>query len=193
LKIFGPLYDRCRELAAHPHAEGYLFFISMIESIFFPVPPDVMVAPMALAKPKRWFRIGAVCTVASVFGAMIGYALGHFAIDAVLPWIERVGYMHHYDRVHAWFAEYGIWIIFVAAFTPIPYKVFTVGAGAAGMSILPFILISLVGRGARFLLVAGLVAWGGPKIEPVIKRYIEMIGWVIAAAIIGLLIYWQMK
>lgn len=193
MKLFGPLYDRCRQLAAHPHAERYLFLISAIESIFFPVPPDVMVAPMTLAKPSRWLRIGLICTIASVVGAVIGYALGYFALDAVMPWIERAGYLGHYDVVRDWFAEYGVWIVFVAAFTPIPYKVFTISAGAAGMAMLPFVLISFVGRGLRFLLVSGLTAWGGPKIEPHLRRYIEFVGWIVAVLIISLLVYWQVR
>jgi membrane protein YqaA with SNARE-associated domain len=193
LKVFGPLYDYCRELAAHRHAPWYLGFISAIESIFFPVPTDVMLAPMALARPAAWWRYGVIAAVTSVMGGLVGYALGYFALEAVLPWIERVGYLDKYEAVQDQFSRYGVWIMFVAAFTPIPFKVFTLAGGAAAMPLLPFVIASLVGRSLRFLMVAGLVAWGGPKIEPYVRRYIETIGWVVAAVIIGAIVWLNMR
>ncbi len=193
MKIFGPLYDTCRRLAAHPHAPWYLGFISAIESIFFPVPTDVMLAPMALAKPRHWFRLGMLASVTSVLGGLIGYALGYFAIEAIMPWIERVGYLGHYEAVQEQFTRYGVWIMFVAAFTPIPFKVFTVAGGAAAMPLLPFAVASLVGRSLRFLLVAGLVAWGGPRFEPHLRRYIETVGWVVAAVILGAIVWLNLR
>ena len=193
MKLFGPLYDTCRRLAAHPHAPWYLGFISAIESIFFPVPTDVMLAPMALAHPRRWFRYGVIAAVTSVLGGVIGYALGYFAIEAVLPWIERVGYLGHYQSVQDQFTRYGVWIMFVAAFTPIPFKVFTVAGGAAAMPLLPCGVASLIGRSLRFLLVAGLVAWGGPRIEPHLRRYIETVGWIVAAVILGAIAWLNMR
>lgn len=191
MKLFGPLYDRCRTLAAHPHAPWYLGVISTIESIFFPVPPDVMLAPMALARPRAWWRYALLTTVTSVLGGLIGYALGYFAIEAVMPWIERAGHAGTYASVQDQFVKYGVWIMFVAAFTPIPFKVFTVAGGAAAMPLLPFALASLVGRGMRFFLVAGLIAWGGPRIEPHLRRYIEVLGWVVAVAILGVIAWLQ--
>ena len=193
MKLFGPLYDYCRRLAAHPHAPWYLGFISAIESIFFPVPTDVMLAPMALAHPKRWFRYGVIAAVTSVIGGVIGYALGYYAIEAVMPWIERVGYLGHYQSVQDQFTRYGVWIMFVAAFTPIPFKVFTVAGGAAAMPLLPFVVASLIGRSLRFLLVAGLVAWGGPRIEPHLRRYIEVVGWAVAVIIIGAIVWLNLR
>lgn len=193
MKLFGPLYDRCRKLAAHRHAPWYLGFISTIESIFFPVPTDVMLAPMALARPDHWFRLGLLTTVTSVLGGVIGFALGYFAIEAVMPWLVRVGYDDTYAQVQALFREYGVWIMFVAAFTPIPFKVFTIAGGAAAMPLLPFVLASLVGRGLRFFLVAWVVAKGGPKVEPVFRRYIEIIGWVIAVLILGAIVWLNMR
>lgn len=193
MELFGPLYDRCRALAAHRHAPWYLGFISAIESIFFPVPTDVMLAPMALANPKAWWRLGLLATVTSVLGGVIGYGLGYFAIDAVMPWIERAGYDDTYVRVQDLFREYGVWIMFVAAFTPIPFKVFTVAGGAAAMPLLPFVLASLVGRGIRFFLVAWVVAWGGPKVEPVFRRYIEIVGWIVAVVILGAIVWLNMR
>ncbi|MBW8312884.1 MAG: DedA family protein [Rhizobium sp.] len=193
MKLFGPLYDRCRTLAAHPHAPWYLGVLSTIESIFFPVPPDVMLAPMAMARPQAWWRYALLTTVASVLGGLIGYALGYFAIEAVMPWIERAGHAGTYANVQDQFVKYGVWIMFVAAFTPIPFKVFTVAGGAAAMPLLPFALASLVGRGIRFFLVAGLIAWGGPRVEPHLRRYIEVLGWVVAVAILGVIAWLQLR
>lgn len=193
MKLFGPLYDRCRQLAAHRHAPWYLGFLSAIESIFFPVPPDVMLAPMSLARPKAWWRLALLTTLTSVLGGVVGYALGWFAIEAVMPWIERAGHADTYAQVQGLFERYGVWIMFVAAFTPIPFKVFTVAGGAAAMPLLPFILASLVGRGIRFFLVAWVVAWGGPKVEPVFRRYIEIVGWVIAVLIFGAIVWLNMR
>lgn len=185
MRLFGPIYDRCIALSRHRHAPWYLGLVSAIESIFFPVPPDVMLAPMSLAQPSRWWRLALITTLTSVIGGLIGYALGMFALDLVLPLIERAGKMDTYTLVRDLFARYGVWIMFVAAFTPIPFKVFTVGAGAASMAVLPFALASLIGRGMRFFLVAGLIAWGGPRFEPHLRRYIEVVGWVVAVLVLG--------
>jgi len=193
MKLFGPLYDRCRTLAAHRHAPVWLGSLSAIESIFFPVPPDVMLAPMALARPAAWWRYALLTTLASVLGGLVGYALGYFALESVLPWVERAGHGGTYARVQALFSTYGVWIMFVAAFTPIPFKVFTLAGGAAAMPLLPFALASLVGRGLRFGLVAGVVAWGGPRVEPVLRRYIEIVGWLVAAAVLGAIVWLNMR
>lgn len=184
MKLFAHLYERVLRWSAHPHAEVYLAGMSAAESIFFPVPPDVMLAPMTLARPQRWFRYAALCTVASVLGGVVGYALGHFALDAVMPWIERSGHRDTFDTVQSLFASYGFWIVFIAGFTPIPYKIFTIASGAAGMAMLPFVLGSMIGRGARFFLVAGLIAWGGAPFERLLRRFVEPLGWVMVAALV---------
>jgi membrane protein YqaA with SNARE-associated domain len=177
MKIFSPLYDRALRWSRHPHAERYLAGVSFAESSFFPIPPDVLLAPMTLARPERWWRLGALTTVASVLGGLLGYLIGYIAIEVVTPLLHRVGYWTHFETAHSWFERYGFWAIFAAGFTPIPYKVFTIAAGAAHMALLPFTLGSVIGRGARFLLVAGLVRWGGAPIEHHIRRYIDGIGW----------------
>lgn len=113
---------------------------------------------MTLAQPNRWWRFAAVTTVASVLGGLFGYLIGYVAIEAVTPLLHRLGYWEHFQTAHAWFERYGFWAIFAAGFTPTPYKVFTIAAGAAHMALLPFTLGSAVGRGARFVLVASLEA-----------------------------------
>ncbi|MBB5015650.1 YqaA family protein [Rehaibacterium terrae] len=193
MRIFGPIYDRCLRWAAHHRAPGYLAAMSAAESVVFPVPPDVMLAPMTLAQPKRWWRLALICTIASVVGGLLGYALGSYALDAVWPWIERLSWSQRFFQVQALFERYGFWIVFVAGFTPIPYKVFTLASGAAGMGLLPFVLGSLIGRGGRFFLVAGLVAFGGEPLERLIRRYVEWLGWAVAVLVIAGLIWWELR
>lgn len=184
MRLFGPIYDRCRVWAGHRLATRYLFWMSIAESVFFPIPVDVMLAPMALATPTRWVRLALLCAVGSVLGGLVGYALGALALDAVWPIMLRLGWDGVFLQVQGLFVRYGLWIVLVAAFTPIPYKVFTIASGATGIGLLPFVAGSLVGRGARFLLVAGLVAWGGPRVEPVLRRYIEILGWLVAILVL---------
>ncbi|GIX35622.1 MAG: membrane protein [Lysobacteraceae bacterium] len=193
MRLFGPLYDRCLRWAGHPHAEAYLAGISTAESIFFPVPPDVMLAPMVLARPHRWLRLVLVCTLASVLGGLIGYALGAFALDLVLPLLERAGKLEAYLEVQHLFQRYGFWIVFLAGFTPIPYKVFTLASGATGIGWIPFLLASLVGRGGRFALVGGLVAVGGTRVAPLLRRYVEGIGWAMVLVVAVGLAVWEWR
>lgn len=175
--LFAGLYNRMMRWAAHPHAERYLVAVSVFESIFFPVPTALMVAPMAIAKPERAVRIATIATVMSVLGGVVGYYLGYFAISAIEPIIQDVGYWEKYLTAQRWFNEWGFWAVVIAGFSPIPFKLFTLTAGALSMAILPFILAAIVGRSAHFFLVALLMAWAGPKLEPVVRKYIEWLGW----------------
>lgn len=191
MRIFGRLYDRMLDAARHPYADWYLGVVSVAESSFFPIPPDVMLAPMALARPREWVFLATLTTLTSVIGGLIGYAIGHFALDAAMPLIEQWGYRPAYDTAVLWFERHGFWAIFVAGFTPIPYKIFTVSAGAAHMALLPFILGSLIGRGGRFFLVAGLLGVLGPRIEPRLRQFVDAIGWVTLAAVVIGVWLWQ--
>jgi len=184
MRIFSSLYDRALRWSGHRHAPWYLGGVSFAESSFFPIPPDVLLAPMTLAQPRLWWRYAALTTMASVVGGLLGYVIGYFALEAISPLLERAGYMPAYRAAHAWFDRWGFWAIFVAGFTPIPYKVFTIAAGAAHMPALPFVVGSAIGRGARFFLVAALVRWGGPGIEPHLRRHVDTIGWVSVALIV---------
>lgn len=191
MKIFAPMYDKALSLAAHEHAPRYLAGLSFAESSFFPVPPDVMLAPMSLAKPKSAWSYALIATLASVIGGLFGYLIGYFAIEAIEPWIYRIGYGESFEQAQEWFEQWGVWVVFLAGFTPIPYKVFTISAGALAMSLLPFALASFVGRGARFFLVAGLISWLGPKVEGKLRHYIEIIGWATAVFIVLLALLWD--
>lgn len=182
MRLFAPIYERCLGWAQHHRAPAFLAAMSAAESVIFPVPPDVMLAPMTLAQPQRWLRFASICTIASLLGGLLGYMLGAYLLDALWPWIERMGWSATFVQVQALFAQYGIWIVFVAGFTPIPYKVFTIASGATGIGLVPFTIGSLVGRGMRFFLVAGLIAWGGARLEQGLRRYIEWLGWAVAIA-----------
>ena len=190
--MFSTLYERVLQWSAHRHAERYLAALSFAESSFFPIPPDVMLAPMTLARPKRGWRYAAVTTIASVLGGIAGYAIGWLAIDAVAPLIERFGYLETYERATAWFEEYGFLAILAAGFSPIPYKVFTIAGGALMMFFPGFVLASLLGRGARFYLVAGIIVIGGPRMEPLLRRYVDRIGWAVIAVIVLAVVIWRL-
>ncbi|MEJ2646533.1 MAG: DedA family protein [Gammaproteobacteria bacterium] len=184
--LFQRLYDRVMVWARHPHAPWYLAGLSFAEASFFPIPPDVMLAPMSLAKPERAMRFALLATLASVAGGLFGYLIGHLALDAVEPLIRDAGYWSGYLRARQWFEEWGFWAVLVAGFSPVPYKVFTIAAGSLAMPLLPFALASVVGRGARFFLVASLLAWGGPRMEQLLRTYIERLGWLIViASVVG--------
>jgi membrane protein YqaA with SNARE-associated domain len=183
MKLFTPLYRRAMQWSRHPHAPWYLGGLSFAESSFFPVPPDVMLAPMCLANPRRALAFALLTTLASVAGGLLGYAIGHFALDAVLPWLQESRYWPAYQTAVAWFDRWGVWAGFLAGFSPIPYKVFTIAAGALSMALLPFTLASIVGRGLRFFLVASLMAWGGARMEAMLNRYVDRLGWATVALI----------
>jgi membrane protein YqaA with SNARE-associated domain len=188
MKLFSGLYKRAMQWATHRHAQWYLMSLSFAESSFFPVPPDIMLAPMALADNKKAWRYAAMTTAASVVGGMLGYLIGYLAFDAIEPWIIEAGYSGHYQQAVDWFAQWGIWTILIAGFSPIPYKVFTIAAGAISMLFLPFVLASLVGRGARFFLVATLIVLGGERMEQAIKKYVDWLGWGLVGLIVAFII-----
>lgn len=184
------LYDWVLRLSAHRRAPAWLAGLSVAESSFFPIPVDVMLAPMVMARPERAVPLALLTTVASVIGGVIGFFIGLWLLDAAMPLIIDMGYLPAYETARLWFEQWGFWAIFLAGFTPIPYKVFTIAAGAGGMFLPLFVAASLVGRGGRFFLVALLVRWGGPKIEPHLKRYMDQIAWsTLAILVLGLLAY----
>jgi len=190
MRIFSPLYRRVMVWSRHRRAPWMLGGLSFAESSFFPIPPDVMLAPMCLANPRRalWFAL--LTTLTSVAGGLFGYFIGLYAFDAIEPWLRDSRYWEAYKTAVAWFGEWGFWAVFVAGFSPIPYKVFTIAAGALSMALLPFTIASLIGRGARFFLVAALMAWGGVRMEEALHRYVDRLGWATVALVaVGAVIY----
>lgn len=190
MKIFSALYERAMRWARHRHAPWYLGGLSFAESSFFPIPPDVMLAPMCLGTPKRAWRFALIATVFSVLGGLCGYLIGALAFDLIEPTLRASHYWSAYETAVAWFEQWGFWAMLVAGFSPIPYKVFTVAGGVMAMGLLPFTLASIIGRGARFFLVAGLMAWGGARMEAVLLKHVERLGWATVALLaLALLIY----
>jgi membrane protein YqaA with SNARE-associated domain len=190
VKIFSSFYRRAMSWARHRHAPWFLGIMSFAESSFFPVPPDVMLAPMCLAQPRRAFAFAFITTLASVLGGLFGYLIGAFAFEAIEPMLRDSHYWAAYSTAVEWFERWGFWAMFVAGFSPIPYKVFTIAAGALSMALLPFTLASAIGRGCRFFLVAGLMAWGGERMEAALHRYVDRIGWATVAVVaIGAALY----
>jgi len=188
--MFQKLYDRVIQWSKHRHAAKYLFVLSFAESSFFPIPPDVMLVPMALAQPNRALRFAFWTTLASVLGGMFGYGIGYFLFEHIEPWLQTSHYWNSYLTATSWFNEWGFWAVLVAGFSPIPYKVFTIAAGALNMVFIPFMLASIVGRGGRFFLVALLIAAGGEKFESKLRQYMDRLGWgLLIVVVIGGVVY----
>ena len=189
MKILQNLYNYTLRLAGHAKASYYLFTLSFAESSFFPIPPDVMLAPMCLASPKKVWRFAFLTTIGSVLGGALGYFIGKFSFEHIEPFIERLGYIIAYQGAVNWFNNWGFWAILIAGFSPIPYKVFTIAAGALNMAFLPFIIGSVIGRGSRFYLLAFLVKLFGNKIDSMLNKYMDRIGWtLLLLVIIGLVL-----
>lgn len=178
MKLFSWLYDRVLQWSQHRRAPAILAALSFSESVIFPIPPDVMLAPMAMTQPKRaWFFAG-LTTIASVLGGIAGYLLGWFAFEPiVLPLVEWAGYQDKLATVTQWFQDYGFWIIFIAGFSPLPYKLFTVTGGMLQVAFIPFVMGSLISRGLRFFLVAWLLRTGGTTMAVRLRTYVDRIGW----------------
>lgn len=145
---------------------------------------------MCLANPRSTWNFALLTTMASVAGGVLGYAIGYFALDAVMPWLQGSGYWPAYQTAMEWFERWGVWTIFIAGFSPIPYKIFTIAAGALSMAFFPFTFASIIGRGMRFFLVAGLMSWGGARMEALLHRYVDRLGWgIVALVAIATLLY----
>ena len=150
-----------------------------------------MLAPMALAKPQKAWYYAFITTFSSTVGGVFGYLVGMFLIGIIYPYLTRLGYAQHYQLAQAWFERWGFWALFVAGFAPIPYKLFTIAAGAVKMSLFPFIIASFLGRGVRFFLIALIVSFGGEKLEEKLRHAIDWIGWSVLFLIILALIIWH--
>ena len=190
------LYDWTMGLAGHRHAEPALAVVSFIESSLFPVPPDVMLVPMVLARRERAWRIAFICTVASVIGGLAGYAIGFFAFEAVgRPVLEFYDYTPKFAEFQDRYNEWGAWVVFFAGLTPFPYKVITILSGVTALDVFVFMISSVVARGLRFYVVAGLLWYFGEPIRAFIERRLGLLftlfsvllvgGFVVAAFLLG--------
>jgi membrane protein YqaA with SNARE-associated domain len=191
------LYDWVIHFAHTPHGARALAVLSFAESSFFPVPPDVLLAPLALGAPRKWFQFATVCSIASVFGGILGYCIGAFFWTAVGPWafahLGGIGLTQaNFDKFHAWYDKYDFWIVFTCGFTPLPYKVCTISAGIARINFVGFLIASAVSRSARFFIVAGLMGWKGERVKPIIDKHFNWLSLAFVVLLIGgfLMIKW---
>jgi len=176
------LYTWCIDAAGKPHAAWILVAVSFVESSFFPVPPDIMLIPMALARPDRAWRYAVLCTLGSVAGGMLGYLIGALLYDSIGQWIVRLwGYGDKIEAVRQAFADYGAWIILGKGVTPIPYKIVTIASGFAGYNFGLFVALSFLTRGARFFAEAFLLKRYGPRARIMIEKRLGF--WVAVSAL----------
>ena len=179
------LYDWTMGLAGHRHATRVLAAVSFIESSVFPIPPDIMLIPMVLADRAKAFRIALVCTLASVLGGLLGYAIGVFLFEEVgQPMLEFYGYGPKFDVFQAKYNDWGAWAVFIAGVTPFPYKVITILSGVTSLNLAVFFVASVAARGLRFFIVAALLWKFGTPIRDFIEKYLG----ILFVAFCGLLI-----
>ena len=177
------LYDWCIAASGKPHASWIMGVVSFVESSFFPVPPDVMLIPMSLARPDRAYFYATLCTVTSVAGGVLGYIIGAYLYDSVGLWLMQLyGYGDKIEAFREAYAEWGAWIILLKGMTPIPYKIVTIASGFAAYPLVPFILLSVVARGMRFYLLAFLLHRYGPQAREILEKRLGF--WVTIGAVV---------
>jgi len=184
--MFRALYDWTLRLASHRHAIRSMAVISFCESSFFPIPPDVMVVPMVLARRDQAYLIATVCTVSSVLGGILGYAIGYFLFDSVGQWLISVYHMG--ERIHGLKALYDQWgslVILIKGFTPIPFKLVTIASGFFQFNFPLFVLLAAITRGARFFLIAWLLKRYGAPMQEFIERRLTLVGWTFLILLVG--------
>jgi membrane protein YqaA with SNARE-associated domain len=193
MKLFKPLYEFALRWAAHPRAEWFLAALSFVEAFIFPIAPEVMLAPMTLAQPRRWARYATISLGSSLLGSFVGYALGHFAFGLARPLLADIGWLaaieNQVARLHDLSGWKIFWMLVLAGFLPIPLKIFTWASGLAGVPLPAFVAGMLVGRGKRVYLLCGAIRLGGKKVEEKIHRWIEWIGWGLIALIVLVVVY----
>jgi membrane protein YqaA with SNARE-associated domain len=179
-------YDWTMRTAAHEKAPQALFWVSFAESSFFPIPPDVMLIPMVLARRAMAWLYAAIATVGSVLGGIAGYAIGFFLFETLGRWlIGLYGLGPQFEIYRAQYAQWGLWIILIKGLTPIPYKLVTIASGAFAFDFWVFVAASLVTRAGRFYMVAGLLYWLGAPIRAFIERRLTLVTTAFLLALVG--------
>lgn len=184
------LYNWVIHFADTPHSQRALFLLAFAESSFFPVPPDVLLAPMTLGAPKKWFRFALNCSIASILGGIMGYLIGMLLWDHIGSWVFAhlgpIGFTpENFEKFQLWYQKYDFWIVFTCGFTPLPYKVCTITAGVARIFFPGFLIASALSRSARFFLVAGLFGWKGEQMRPFVEKYFNWLSLAFVALLIG--------
>lgn len=179
------IYEKVLRAARHRHSKGYLAAVAFTESSFFPIPPDVMLIPMVLAKPADWWRIALICTTFSVLGGVVAYFIGAYLFDTIgKPLIEFYAYQDKLPDFVNMYNTWGGWVVFTAGLTPFPYKVITLASGMTKLNLSIFLVLSILSRGLRFFLVAGLLYYFGDKIRGLLEKYFGLI----SILIVGILL-----
>lgn len=180
------IYDWMMEKASHRHALWWLAVISFIESSIFPIPPDVMLIPMILAAPNRWWRIVAVCTLSSVVGGYLGYAIGYYLMDSIGMTILQLFHLtEKFQAMKPLVDQYGVWVIIVKGATPIPYKLITIAAGAFHFDLAHFTLASVIARGMRFFLIGALLWKFGSPIRAFVETRLKLVMTLFVLLLVG--------
>ncbi len=186
ISLMERVYDRCMEWIQTPAGLWVLFLIAVAESSFFPIPPDVFLIALCIAAPTKSFRYAAICAIGSVVGGVIGYGLGLGFMDTLgMRILDWYGLQEKYDVVQDLYRRYDAWAVGAAGFTPLPYKLFTITAGAFKIDFVTFFLVSLVARSARFFLVAGLIYRFGAPVQHFIRRYFNILSILFLVLLIG--------
>jgi len=195
MRLFKSLYEFALRWAVHTHAQYFLAALSFVEAFIFPVAPEIMLAPMTLARPKLWARYATISLICSLLGSFVGYALGHFAFHLARPLIEDLGWMPKLNEIIAQLHDQSPWktfgLLVLAGFIPIPLKIFTWASGVVGVPIPAFVAGMLVGRGKRVFAVCGAIRLGGERAERALHRWIEWIGWGLVIVIVALIVYFK--
>ncbi|MDP2696556.1 YqaA family protein [Thalassospira sp.] len=180
------LYDWTLRLAAHRHAAPALFIVAFIESSVFPIPPDVLLIPMVLAARDKAWRYALICMIGSVLGGMAGYGIGFFLFESIgKPVLELYGYAAKFGDFATYYNEWGAWAVFIAGVTPFPYKVITILSGVTALDVGVFTIASVLARGLRFFVVAGLIWKFGPPVQEFIERRLGLVFTVFIVALVG--------
>jgi membrane protein YqaA with SNARE-associated domain len=180
------LYDWVIRLAGSPRAIPAMGVVAFAESSFFPIPPDVMLVPMVLANREKAFTIATVCTVCSVLGGLLGYAIGFYFFETIGAWVVNAyGMQAGLEKFRAQYAAWGIWVILIKGLTPIPYKVVTIASGAAHFDLFTFVWASILTRGVRFFVVAALLWKYGEPIRAFIEKRLTLVTWLFLTALVG--------
>lgn len=180
------LYHKVMELAASRQAPAWLAVVSFAESSVFPIPPDVMLAPMVLARRDRAYLYAAICTLASVLGGILGYVIGYYLSPVGLALLRLLGHGEGLEAFRRWYGQWGLWVILIKGLTPIPYKLVTITSGLAKFSFPMFLAASVATRGARFFLAAALIKRYGPQVQALIeKRLYAIAGAALALLVVG--------
>ena len=184
--IFSSLYDKVLRWADHRYAKRYLAIVSFAEASFFPIPADVMLAPMVLANPLKAYLYAKIAIFFSVIWGILGYFLGYFAFEPIVePFLQTFGYEGTYYKILELFKVWGFWLLCSVGCVPVPYKLFTISAGVLRYNVFLFILASIIGRSMRYFLVSAIIKAGGKKMEALLRRIIDKLSWLVIGVIIA--------